>query len=121
MPFQRLAPDASVGWTGLNSANDVTYIQDDPYAPDALWYTRNASGATSLRVSFPTPAAAPADHAAMAVSVLANRSGANVECLVRQTQGSGGQASVRRYVEVGAIDWYAWSEATSRRRVCVMG
>ena len=53
MANERLAPDAILAQVELSGA--VTDIDDDPDSSDGLWLTASTSGATSCRVSFPTP------------------------------------------------------------------
>jgi hypothetical protein len=49
-----IPPDAILASTNLSGV--VANIRDDPDAPDASWLTAsNATTATDIRVSFPTP------------------------------------------------------------------
>lgn len=58
MAQERLAPDAILEQTEITGG--VGAIQDDPDSPDAFWLAATGNGDVALRVSFPTPGAAPA-------------------------------------------------------------
>lgn len=56
---ERQSPDAILVITSL-SPNDVSYIQDDPDAPDSNWLVASSiKDNTDVSVSFPTPTGSP--------------------------------------------------------------
>jgi len=59
MAIERQSPDAILEIANL-TPTDVTYIDEDPDAPDALWLTAVSNNANSIcRTSFPTPTGNP--------------------------------------------------------------